>query len=830
MYDSTNPEVIVDFTFVHLNAAAKRMLGLATDEPALTLLQLLPQSQANGAFTFHREAFITNEPLSFDLTFQTNGQETYFRASARRVGEGLVVSFVEAADHPRMAMRIALRETQAREQAARAEAEVQRQQLQLLFMQAPACMANLTGPDHVFSFVNPPYSQLFSGRPLVGKPFTKALPEMKGQPFLRWLDEVYRTGKTHFGNEVLAYVDHTNTGRLEERYFNFIYQATRDASDAITGVLIFAYDVSEQVERRRRLEEQEHQTNQLNEELAAANEELHASFEEIRANNEALAHTELALRSLNQELEARVEERTQEVQLAQIETERQRMRLYRFFMQAPAALCSLDGPNLVFELINPNFQSLFPGRRIQGHSLLEALPELKGHRAWNTLRLVYDTGATHQETAILIPVAEYEGGPLEDRYFNYVQQARYDSRGDIDGVLVFAFEVTEQVKAQQQSEESARRLRILTDALPVLIGYLDNEQRYQFANQAYETWFNQRPADLLGRTVKDIVGEEAYRQVQHYIERALAGERLDFEAQMPYRENFTKYIRTSYVPDVQKGQVAGFYTLVNDITEQVEARQQVQRLNEQLLSMNEELQTSNEELSSTNEQLTRTNVDLDNFIYTASHDLKAPITNIEGLLQVLLNELPTNKREGDVGYVLELMQGAVDRFKRTIEHLTDVSKLQKEHAQPATQVSLAKVVQDVRLDLMPLIQETGAQLTLDTRNCPSIAFSEKNLRSVVYNLLSNALKYHHPDRIPEVHLHCRTEGPYLVLEVQDNGLGLDLTRTQHMFQMFQRYHTHVEGSGVGLYMVKKMVENTGGQIQVQSKLGEGSTFSVYFCL
>ncbi|AMJ63983.1 hypothetical protein AXW84_00010 (plasmid) [Hymenobacter sp. PAMC 26628] len=67
-----------------------------------------------------------------------------------------------------------------------------------------------------------------------------------------------------------------------------------------------------------------------------------------------------------------------------------------------------------------------------------------------------------------------------------------------------------------------------------------------------------------------------------------------------------------------------------------------------------------------------------------------------------------------------------------------------------------------------------------------------------------------------------------MLEVQDNGLGLDLTREPELFGMFRRYHTHVEGSGIGLYMVKRMVENTGGRIEVHSTLGEGSTFTVYF--
>ena len=177
--------------------------------------------------------------------------------------------------------------------------------------------------------------------------------------------------------------------------------------------------------------------------------------------------------------------------------------------------------------------------------------------------------------------------------------------------------------------------------------------------------------------------------------------------------------------------------------------------------------------------------------------------------------------------ILDLMQDSVERFKKTIEHLTAVSRLQKEYDQSIGLVALASVIEDVRLDLVPLLLQTNGHLVVDVRDVPTVTCSEKNLRSIVYNLLSNALKYRHPDRTPQVRLHARLETTYVVIEVQDNGLGLALTADTQIFTMFQRFHTHVEGSGVGLYMVKRMVENAGGKIEVQSQIDEGSTFSVY---
>jgi signal transduction histidine kinase len=95
-------------------------------------------------------------------------------------------------------------------------------------------------------------------------------------------------------------------------------------------------------------------------------------------------------------------------------------------------------------------------------------------------------------------------------------------------------------------------------------------------------------------------------------------------------------------------------------------------------------------------------------------------------------------------------------------------------------------------------------------------------------LVSNALKYSHLGRKPLVRIWSHEETEHVVLSVQDNGLGLDAGQQAELFTMFRRLHTHVEGTGIGLYMVKRSVENAGGKVQVTSELGAGSTFSVYF--
>ncbi len=687
-----------------------------------------------------------------------------------------------------------LEQSRSREMEAKAEAGQQRIRLERLLAQVPAAFAIAEGPNLVFKYIKKAYQQLFPGRQLTGLPLFEALAELKGQPIERVLRKVYQTGETYEGKEQLIPMARHDGQPLEDIYWNFVYQAIYDAAGQINGILIFALDVTAFVTARQQVEK-----------------------------------TAAQLQNLNYELEQRVDNRTKDLKAAQADAERQKLRLEKLFMIAPAAICILDGPDMVYELVNPGYQQLFPDRQLLGKPILEALPEIRNNKVYRTFQEVYHNGITHEEHELLIPFYRTSDGKLENRYFRFVQLPRSNAPGQIDGVLVFAFEVTEQVEARKSAERSASQLRLITDSLPVLIGYLDKEEKYRFANQAYREWFNTEPANLLGKPVRQIIGAAAYKGVKNYINRALSGERLDFEATMPYRENFVKHIRTSYVPDIKDGKVRGFYTLVNDITAQVEAREAVAKSALEARQIATELSRANEELRLANQQLTHINADLDNFIYTASHDLRAPISNIEMLIEELFGELPRElQQQPDVKHIVRYIQQAIDRFKKTIANLTEITKLQKDNLYEAKLLNIADVVEEVTLDMMPLINESGAEI--QTRIGPGfkLSFSEKNLRSIVYNLLSNAIKYRDPSRPLQVQVSAYTDSNYLVLAVRDNGLGLSPDNHSKLFSMFRRFHDHVEGSGVGLYMVKRMVDNAGGKIKVETTLGQGSTFHVYF--
>ncbi len=253
-------------------------------------------------------------------------------------------------------------------------------------------------------------------------------------------------------------------------------------------------------------------------------------------------------------------------------------------------------------------------------------------------------------------------------------------------------------------------------------------------------------------------------------------------------------------------------------------RKDLEKANKLALEMNQELE---ERVKERTKELTRVNRDLDNFVYTASHDLRAPIHNIEGLMAALQDTLQedTINRE-EVAPILEMINNSVDRFKATLQDLTEIAKVQYEAAGKNT-VRFDELLTDVKVHIKDLIESAHATITADFSQAPEIFFSRKNLRSVLYNLVSNSIKYRSPERAPEIRVTTTKVDSYTLLSVQDNGLGLKNEDKEKVFGMFQRVHLHVEGTGVGMAIVKRIVENCDGKIEFESEVGKGTVFNVY---
>ncbi|QMU28765.1 PAS domain-containing sensor histidine kinase [Adhaeribacter radiodurans] len=495
------------------------------------------------------------------------------------------------------------------------------------------------------------------------------------------------------------------------------------------------------------------------------------------------------------------------------------------------------GNELRIEFANQSLMNgLGKGNDIIGKRYKDLLPELANQGIFEKLDHVLATGIPyHTQNQKLELVVD---GQLKSFYFNFSFTPLINSAGQVYGIVNTGADITALNEAQQKIEESEQRFRLMADASPTMIWSLAPDASLKYANSFMLGFLGISMEKYKADNWLPYIHPEDQQRSIHTIGEA-------FEQRQPFR-NEHRFLRhdgeyrwllsqaaPSYYPN---GEIYGYVGSSVDITEIKQAEMKLQHYAQELATVNEELrfshnqvQEANIKLSSINQQLSRMNADMDNFIYTASHDLKAPILNIEGLMEALRSQLsPASLRAEDIQYTLHLIADSVQRFKRTIGHLTEVTKLQKENNLEATSVNLASVISEVQLDLANDIRAAQARVEVEVTNCPTIPFAEKNMRSIVYNLLSNALKYRSPNRQAIIQILCASTDDYQVLTVTDNGLGMDLSGQSKLFTMFKRLHTHVEGSGIGLYMVKKIIENAGGRIEVSSKVDEGSTFQVYF--
>ena len=512
--------------------------------------------------------------------------------------------------------------------AARAEAERQRASLTRFLNQTKALVGILRGPDHELDYGNPAFGRLFPGRPLpTGRPVAELFaPGAEALDLVANLNRVYRTGESCTGTEQALLINGSGAEPAQTRYFTITYDANRE-QDQVTGVSIFAYDVTEAVLARRQ--------------------------------NEALQADLLA--AAQRQVRARAD-------------------FHRVFEQTPTPICLLRGPEHRYEYFNPAYQQLFPGVALTGRSVAEALPEAaaQGFVAW--LDGVYATGEPYFGYEVPLTRPDADGRPGPARYYTFTYQ-RLEEDGQPAGISVFGIDVTEQVLARQERATQQLRLHDLFEQAPVSIAVLRGPRYvFELANPVTCRLLG-HPADyLLGKGLFEALPETAGLGFEELLDDVR-------QTGVPHAalESPSRLVRDGGPPETvywnylchplrePDGTISGVVTVATDATGQVRARQQ--------------LLEANEALRATNEQLTRANADLDTFVYAASHDLRQPTANLEGLLLALREELsagppPAASVAGvasttpaaAVAPLLDRMQQAIESFQPIIQQFTDSSR------------------------------------------------------------------------------------------------------------------------------------------------------------
>ncbi|MCB9232816.1 MAG: HAMP domain-containing histidine kinase [Bacteroidia bacterium] len=228
-----------------------------------------------------------------------------------------------------------------------------------------------------------------------------------------------------------------------------------------------------------------------------------------------------------------------------------------------------------------------------------------------------------------------------------------------------------------------------------------------------------------------------------------------------------------------------------------------------------------------NSELTELNSALDGLIYTASHDLKTPVVNFKSMISMLRTVKDRPGSEKMVEEILLRMDKSAEKFQVTISDLLNISRIERNFEEPKEEIVIDKAVGEVLESIAEMVNRRESKIHLETKTAPKIMFQPRSMDSILQNLISNALKYSSPERNPEIWIRTSETARNFHLEVEDNGRGIDLEKHKNkIFKMFKRLHTGAEGTGIGLYIIKRIIDKAGGSIQIQSQVNHGTKFLI----
>ncbi|WP_247237352.1 PAS domain S-box protein [Telluribacter sp. SYSU D00476] len=628
--------------------------------------------------------------------------------------------------------------------------------------QAPVSIGVFRGKEMTIESANEPALSLW------GKG-----PEILGKPLLQALPELEGQGFVELLEEVsttgrpfygyeMLAQLHRN-GQLEDCYFNFVYAPLREAEDKITGVISIGTDVTQQVKAKRELEESE-------------------------------------------------------------------KRFRNLILNAPVATAIYAGPDMTIQLANEAMLHLWgKDESAIGKKLEEALPELEGQPFMKLLHQVYTTGipyhGTEDRADLIID------GKLQTFYFNYTYKPLHDADGKVYAILNMALDITYQVVAKQQLmdvEESLREAIELAElgtwSIYPLTGKVECSERVK-------EWIGITGEQVTMDDISLSTHERDRQRTSEATQRELSptgSGKLDIEYAIVNRltgqERVVHTQARAYFN--QQGDMYLIRGTSQDITVQRSIQQELER----------QVQQRTEQLQKSNAYLLQSNQELEQYAYVASHDLQEPLRKIRIFSDMLSNMqgLPDEAKQ-----ILTKVISSSERMSLLIKDLLEYSRLLKSEIK-VLPTQLRDVLDKVIVDFELTIEEKKARFIIG--ELPTIEAVPLQINQLFYNLLNNALKFSKEDVPPVITISSRRltaqevqqyqlpykQVGYYDITVADNGIGFNTEYADRIFEVFKRLHTRTiyPGSGIGLALCRRIVQNHQGHLFAESQENEGSVFHI----
>lgn len=520
--------------------------------------------------------------------------------------------------------------------------------------------------------------------------------------------------------------------------------------------------------------------------------------------------------------------------------EESEMRFKTIIKEAPLAICVLKGRDFRVEMVNGSFSALVDRteKELLDNPILTVMPEVAG-LILPVLTNTLETQTPFHATEFMVPIERH--GDISKGYFNFIFHPMR-LVGDEEATLIgVGMEVTASVEAKKKLQVSEQQFRLLATAIPHFVWTGDASGQLNYFNDAVFEYSGMSMAEIMEKGWLEIVHpDDREENVRRWLNAIETGENFHFEHRFRKHDGTYRWQLSRAIPHKNEaGEIQMWVGTSTDIQEQILFTQELERL---VKMRTELLQEANQKLEKSIEELQKSNAQLQSFAYISSHDLQEPLRKIRTFAGRIMEKESDKLSEKGREYFIR-MQDAATRMQKLIEDLLAYSRTSSSD-QVYKRMEMSAVLEEVRMEFEDSLSEKNATVSVT-----GIPFQAEMVGfqfvQLFHNLFSNAIKFSKPDiplhitiqtavvsgaELPDPKLNPDIE--YGHVSFSDNGIGFDSVYQDRIFEVFQRLHGKNEysGTGIGLAIVKKIVENHHGAISATGVPGLGARFDVYIPL
>jgi len=376
-----------------------------------------------------------------------------------------------------------------------------------------------------------------------------------------------------------------------------------------------------------------------------------------------------------------------------------------------------------------------------------------------------------------------------------------DNSGNYKGILGMVSDITQKKKTEVLLEKSNRLALMGSWEIDVAKGTVFWSEIIKEIREA-EPDFSPDISTGVGHFIEGSDRETISQRLQQCIDKGIP---WDEELQLATFKGNLKWVRTIGQGEFFQGKCIKVYGSLQDITE----RKKAERERTEMIS-----------------DIIQRNSNLEKFSYIVSHNLRAPTANIIGFVEILQNETINRLEQKELYHGLSKSATALDDI---IKDMNKILRLKSKESEEKEIIIFSQLVNDIKMSITSLIQKQRVSIEANFTDVDQIYSVKSYMHSIFNNLIRNSIKYGQPDQPPLIQIKSTKENGKIIITFKDNGLGIDLnTQGSKVFGLYKRFHTHVKGKGMGLFMVKEQVESLGGKITIASELNKGTEFTIIF--